>query len=203
MAKHMHPRNVRASDSIDVQALKHDDFKVRRGFPTVREMAKLCLSAVLIVFGVVILVRNDTLVGALVCTLVGGLMLYLGRSIEKQQKVINATEFMNALFSSALSKDYQFCLIAREDGGMIYFDRGFQKAFPEFMLGDRRDLAGLCNHYQVDANVAERLGSIISSGKQGELQLAIPARADSPSQTFSVTCEPIARPKGYVLVRGK
>jgi hypothetical protein len=196
------PKNVRASDMIEL-SLPGDDFIVRKRFPSIRQMAQICLAAVIVVFGVVILVRNDTIVGALVCVLVGSIMLHLGRNIEKQQKVINATEFMNALFSSALCKGHKFCFVARKDGRVVYVDRGFQEVFPDFMDQPQRELAAFINIYNLSSDVSGKLIEMVASGSDGQLLLSAATGANKINQTMNVTCESIVRPKGYVLVRGK
>ncbi|MCE2927291.1 MAG: hypothetical protein LW823_06605 [Rickettsiales bacterium] len=197
------PQNVRASDRPELSNPAGDDFVVRRRFPSVRQMAQICLAAVIVVFGVVILVRNDTLVGSLICVLVGSIMLHLGRNIEKQQKVINATEYMNALFSSALCKGYKFCFVARKDGAIVYLDRGFQEVFPDFMEQPRRELSALSEVYNLSSDVSSKLTEIVTAGSDGQLLLTAATGANKISQTMNVTCETITRPKGYVLVRGK
>lgn len=197
------PQNVRASDRLDLANPKQDDFVVRRRFPTVREMAQICLAAIIVVLGVTILVRNETLLGSLLCVVVGTVTLYLGRHIEKQQKVINATEFMNALFSSALCRGQKFCCIVRADGEIVYLDRGFQELFPEYMEQAKRELDLLFSMHDVAAEHRNRLTSLIANSSDGQVAFSAPTGSNRITQSLTVTVEPILRPKGYSLVRGK
>lgn len=197
------PQNVRASDRKDLtNPSGKDDFVIRRRFPSVRQMAQLCLLSVIVVLGVSIIVSNDTMLGALICILVGSIMLYLGRSIERQQKVINATEFMNALFSSALCRNHRFCAVVREDGEIIYLDRGFQEMFPDFMEQPSRDLATFIKISEIPDNHGSNLTSLITSGGVGQAAFSVPIGSNKISDSITVTVEPIARPKGFSLVRG-
>ncbi len=197
------PKNVRASDRLDLGNQEEEGFVVRKRFLSIRKMAQLCLSGVIIVLGVVILLRNDTLVGSLLCVVVGSMLLYLGRVIEKQQMIINATEFMNAVYSSALCKGYTFSFIVRSKGAIIYLDRGFQELFPDFIVQPDRELSTLCDIYQFKPEIAARLTDHVRSGTEGALDFDLAAGSNRAQQVIRVTCEPIARPKGYVLVRGK
>jgi hypothetical protein len=197
------PKNVRASDRLDLGHQEEDGFVVRKRFPSVRKMAQLCLSGLIIVLGVTVLLRNDTLIGSLICISVGSVMLYLGRTLEKQQNVINATEFMNAVFSSALCKGYRFCFIARANGNIIYLDRGFQELFPDFMSQSERELSVFCETQQLRPDVAAKLTELVRTHAEASLEMTALIGSNRVVQILTITCEPITRPKGYVLVRGK
>jgi hypothetical protein len=195
------PQNIRASDRKDLANPSAGDFVVRTHFPSARHMVRLMLGAFIVVFGVVVLVRNDTLVGSLMCVLVGSIMLSLGRTIEKHRAIINATEFMNAIFSSVLCNGYRFCTIIGQDGSIIYFDRGFQDVFPEFVAQPKREIDVLLSLYMPDSAQAERFRQVAAGG--ASYTLTIPAGSNQVAQSFEVSSEPVPRPKGYVLLRGK
>jgi hypothetical protein len=197
------PQNVRASDRVDLANPQGDDFVVRRRFPSVRQMAQICVAAVVVVLGVTILVRNETLLGSLLCVVVGSITLYLGRHVEKQQRVINATEFMNALFSSSLCRNHKFCTIVRKDGEIVYLDRGFQELFPEYVDQPKRELDLLLGMHEVTQEHRNKLASLISSGGEGTVSFTAPTGSNKIMQLLNVTVEPIIRPKGYSLVRGR
>ncbi len=197
------PKNVRASDRPELSNPQGQDFIVRRRFPSVRQMAQLCLASVIVVLGVTLLVRNDTLLGSLMCMLVGSIMLYLGRNIEKQQKVVNATEFMNALFSCALCHGYKFCMIVRQDGEIMYLDRGFQEIFPDFMGQPKRNLEALIQTQSLPDDTANALKRALATPKDDHFAITVASGSNKVVQALSIQSEPISRPKGYVLLRGK
>jgi len=197
------PHNVRASDRADLSNPGNEDFVVRKRFPSVRTMAQICVAAVIIVLGVALLVRNDTLLGSLLCVVVGSITLYLGRHIEKQQKILNATEFMNALFSSAVCRNHKFCIIVNQEGEIVYLDRGFQELFPEYMEQPKRELDLLLGMHDVAQEYRSKIFSLISGNVDGQVTFTAPTGSNRISQTINVIVEPIMRPKGFSLVRGK
>jgi len=50
-------------------------------------------------------------------------------SMHHYNDIIMATEFQNAIFSSAAKVNTEFCLIVRNDGSLVYADNGFNNYF--------------------------------------------------------------------------
>lgn len=196
-------KNVRASDRKDFTGLPKSEFVIRKRLPTRAQVYRLFLALVIIVLGTAIIVYNDTLLGAVICTLLGVIMLYFGRQIEKLQGIIHATEFMNAIFSSALSKKYKFCAVVRKDGEIVYINRPFQERFPEFTEQPTRTLEQLFALHGVSTQDAEKVTALVTNTHEGMAAVAAQAGNPRTQQSMIFMVEPVDRPRGFSLLRGQ
>lgn len=194
-------RNFRVSDRSNLAADRPEGFIFRKRSPMVTWVARLFLWGVIAPLGVWLIVHYDTLNAALFCVAVGAIVHLLGRHIGQLKRILHNTEFLNTLFSSALGDRYAFCAVARQDGEIIYADHKFQELFPAFMQASDRSVAGLFDSAQVEATPRASLLESIAKARQAEIHLQ--CVLDGNAQTLSFAVEPIAKPKGFVLLRGR
>lgn len=195
------PHNVRASDRSDLLSSQREDFVARKRDVTLKKIYNICLAALITVLGVAILVYNNTLLGSMMCVIVGSITLSLGRQIEKQQKVLHATEFMNALFASVIGSGSLFCMVVRADGEIMYLNRGTQDMFPTFLDQPVRHLDLLLSMHNVPEEHRGKIAALIAQQNAEKIGVTI-EDGEKKSRAITLSIEPILRPKGFTLIRG-
>jgi hypothetical protein len=198
------PVNIRASDRSDFLDASRSDFIVRKRPFSKRLAYSLCIWSIVVVLGVVWLVLNNTLFGSLMCVVVGSITLALARQIEHLQNMLQATEFLNALLSSALGKHYSFDMVAKLDGEIVYVNRPFQEMFPEFLALPARTVGAFFDMCQVPQDRGQTVINQLNQSIDATTTLdMVCGGAQKQARSVTLTVEPIARPSGFVLIRGK
>lgn len=192
----------RASDTDALLYLKQADFVNRNRDGYIKKLLRFSFASIIAFIGVFLIVYNDTLPLAILCVFVGSVGLVLGKHIEKQKNVIRTTEFINALFSSIIAVDYDFTMIVNTQGTMVYGNRGVRDLFPVFMEAPTRTIDDLFAQQNLAAEERARMTQSIADLKNDETTLAF-THAEHGSRTIKITAEPIARPTGFVLIRGR
>lgn len=198
------PVNIRASDRKDFLDTNRSDFIVRKRPFSKRLAYSLVIWAIVVVVGVGWLVVNNTLFGSLMCVVIGSITLALARQIENLQNMLQATEFLNALLSSALGKHYSFDMIAKNNGEIVYVNRPFQEMFPEFLALPTRTVGAFLEMCQIPTARAETIVSQLGQSTDSTTTLdMVYGGAQKQARSVTLALEPIARPGGFVLIRGK
>lgn len=195
--------HFRVSDRIDLVAATRDDFVARKRITLVQWLYRIFLWAGVVPLGVALIVYYDALWGAMLCVLVGMVVYVLAQQILRLQRMLHNTEFLNALFSSALNRHHAFCAVAKKDGELVYANQTFQALFPGFMERPERTVTALLENGKVEAS---RRSPLLESIRQGnEIAVTIPFAIGNESQPrpFVLSVDPIAKPSGFVLLRGK
>lgn len=195
--------SIRLGDRRDLITADVKDFTVRRR-TTAQQIYSLFIAAILIIVGVSIIVYNNTLLGALICFVVGSVMYFTASQFERLKNALQNTEFMNAMFTAALGMYHKFCVIVRQNGEIIYFDRGFQATFPHLTGGDnKRTLETWLEMYSVSYADAQTVTAMVSQGSNGKHTFPIGGGIHKKPHTITLAVEAIPRPSGFILLRGK
>jgi hypothetical protein len=110
---------------------------------------------------------------------------------------------MNALFSSALGKGHAFTCIVKTSGDIVFYDRPFQAIFPDYIAQETRTLLSMFDLYNVPEGDRDTLRKFMAENTGGSLSTSIKA-AEQPEKTaISFHLEPIERPTGFFILRGK
>ena len=192
------PNNSRASELGDVLMSDTTGFVIRKR-TGISLFFHLFQCACMVMLGTVLLVYYKSLMG---CVLVIALGLSFGlivQNLEKNKKMKDALEFMNALFSSAVGKGYQFCFIVKNTGEIAFYNRPFQAIFPDYIAQKTRTLDALLHLYHIPMADQEKLLKMVADKTEGLLPTTI-GEAERP---ITLEIEPIERPTGFFLIRGK
>jgi hypothetical protein len=112
-------------------------------------------------------------------------------------------EFMNALFSSAIGKGYLFACIVKISGEIVFYNRPFQAIFPGYTAQDTRTLKALLDLYNVPEGDRDSLRKFMTENSGGSIATTINAKAQTEKTSITFHLEPIERPTGFFLLRGK
>ena len=123
-------------------------------------------------------------------------------AILSARKLSMSAEFQNAMFASAARIGSRFCLVAHKNGTIAYIDQGFQTFFPHFSAGDSRTINSLLVYANIPEGLAHKIVSIMQKNTSDSVILEIKDE-DGKGMELFVTIDPITRPKGYFIIRGR
>lgn len=187
---------------INLSSNNPRDFVLRRRLPTLLQLFIIFLSVVLVGISVVISVADKIALITIIFILGGATSWYVMVLLQRSRDQLLATEFQNALFASALGMNHKFCFILKRDGNIIYQDRSFQDMFPDFIRQPRRTLDMLLDYGRVNNEDKEK---IFQGIEQGDYEKVI-FDVRGPTGIYEkivMSMEPILRPSGFVLMRGR
>jgi PAS domain-containing protein len=185
---------------IDHPASRYPDFVVRKPGTTLVKMFFCFFALSLTGVAMALLVHDPEWLVSILLIVLGAASYYAGLQVHRNRESQRASEFQNALFASALSRGWRFCLIAAKDGTIVYANPGFQSLFQYPQEGYR--LEEWLTAAKTRGEDRKALLSLIDNG--GGVQ--IPLRMEGSSQramALLMSVEPIERPKGFFLLRAR
>lgn len=125
----------RYSDKYDVFK-KQPDFIVRKHVASTLKIFLIFLSAFAIILGLsyyTIVNEGSTkyLDFGMIILIFISLCFYVNHSLKDANQIINAAEFQNAIFASALRAGYEICAVFTIDGDFLYYNNSFYKIFAQ------------------------------------------------------------------------
>ncbi len=194
--------NSRTSDLGEILTSGSTGFAVRKR-TGIGMVFHLFLLACMVVMGAALLIYYQSPKGCLLAVAIGLSLGLIAQNLEKYKKSNQSLEFMNALFSSALGKGYQFCCVVKVTGDLVFYNRPFQALFPLYVTQKTRSLTKLMELYHFPENDRAALTTLIETNAPGTMTTHIRSSTDDPAQAITLTIEPIERPTGFFLIRGK
>lgn len=161
------------------------------------------LLACMIILGASLLVYYQSPEGCFLAVAIGLCFAFVAQNLERLKKVKQALEFMNALFSSALGKGYQFVFIVKNTGDVVFYNRPFQAVFPTYVGTKDRTLETLLATYQMPQEHQEKLKALMSANTEGMITTVLREQSASSGLSVTLYVEPIERPTGFFIIRGK
>ncbi len=157
----------------------------------------------IVILGASFLVYYSSIEGCLLVTAIGFSFALVAHNLERLKKVKESLEFMNALFSSALGKGYQFCCIVKFSGELVFYNRPFQSVFPDYMNQQVRTLDALLTLYQMPQDQRTALNNIMTEKTDGTISTTLQSQSSGTAMPMTLEIEKIERPTGFFLLRGK
>ena len=178
------------------------DFVVRRRNHAVMQWLIVSLSFIMVSLSVTLMVADRLTITSALFVIIGIACWYVSMQMQHNRDLLNATEFQNALFASALGIGHKFCMIVSREGMVVYFDRPFQATFPDYMRQPERTFDLFLSQGHVGDGDKEKLTTALKQGTYEKIAFNIRC-AGGEIRKMSVTVEPILRPSGYMLIRGR
>lgn len=196
------PKNLRAVDQEVFSEKGRKDFSNREHGSNTYRMFELVAAIIVIVLGTYILVTTKSLILGSVFLIAGLVLFAFAKQTEKNKIILERSEFLNALLASVAGAGQKFVCIATTKGQIAYFNNGFQKHFPQMIEMDKRMISKLFSTYKVaDAKKKAILEAVKKGGKK-TVDVEIITATAKKAQKMKITVEPIARPAGFVIIRG-
>jgi len=184
-------------EDLDSRPSPYKDFARRKRLPTLNEQFLLYLAMSVTAIGLILMINHKLALIAVLLTVIGLASFYVTAQTNRNRNLVFATEFQNALFASALTRDCRFCLIVGKDGAIVYRNQALAAHFMTLKPG-----AGLQDwlaQQKVSSADSARILESISKGAEEELAVSIEDRDSQLPMRLSV--EPILRPAGFMLLR--
>lgn len=178
------------------------DFIVRRRSPAVLTLAVVLFGTLIACIGIAFTIDDRTHLMMLLFSLIGAAAWYATLTVQRSYDLLMATEFQNALFSSAIGINHKFCLIIKQDGVITYLDRAFQDMFPNFLRQSNRTVDSWLEHGKVSREDREEIMAAIDRGGFGRAIFVMRSAGDEYHKIV-MSVEPILRPHGFILLRGR
>jgi hypothetical protein len=197
------PKNLRAAEQELFTFKNRSDVKKRNHASNRQTLIDLVISAFLIFAGTAILTHMQTLVGAAITFGAGVALLIFAKRSAATKLVIERSEFLNALLSSALAAKYKFCaIVTQSDGQIVYLNSGFQATFPKMLDFPKRTLTKLYSTYGISPDKAKSITAAVKKAASKEVSVEVINDKTKKPQKIKLVIEPIARPSGFILIRG-
>ena len=120
---------------------------------------------------------------------------------QRQRDLVTHAEFQNAMFAAAASTASRFSMILRRDGGVVYSDPGFRNLFPDLGRGETGSLELLARRGWLTREAHLALSNGLTQQRKEQIVTTITLRGDT--QKCVLTLEPLPKPKGYYVLRGR
>lgn len=181
------------------------DFIIRRRILPVWQLVLLFLLSFSILF--VVTTNAEMLGGAFgiglaIFAVIGPLTWFTVYFSQQNRDMLLAAEFQNALFSAAARLKSTFVMIVKQDGTIFYFDRGFQKVFPETSRRGTLMIDKLFSSQQISKMESEKLLGAIEQGRAETVFVHL-QDANGKSQKVIINIDPLPRPSGFYIIRGR
>lgn len=179
-----------------------DDFKTRERLPTILQFT--LTSAVIFGLLTIIYFASKSATTFLILTgilmlISAGISVYL---IQKDRDMLIATEFQNAIFSSAINIGNEFYFITHNDSQIVYYNHGVRRIVPGFDKNRRFDIDNFIIAASLNDDDANRLTGALSQSTPSQIVITITNKEQVP-QAFMLSIDPISRPANYFLIRGR
>lgn len=193
----------RSSDNIPEE--NNGDFIIRKNIMPVWQLVILfavCFSVLFFVATNPQMLGGTIGQGLAIFAIIGPLTWFTIYFSQQNRDMLLAAEFQNALFTAATRIKSRFVMIVKQDGTIFYFDRGFQKLFPETSSRGTLGIDKLFNTQQITPAEAEKLYYALESGEQQTVFIHLP-NEDGSMQKVIITIDPLQRPAGFFILRGR
>lgn len=181
------------------------DFIVRRRILPVWQLLLLFVLSFTVLF--VVATNAEMLGGSLglalaIFAVIGPLTWFTVYFSQQNRDMLLAAEFQNALFSAAARLKSKFVMIVKQDGTIFYYDRGFQKVFPETSGRGTLMIDKIFNASQISTVEAEKLFRALEEGTAETVFVHLP-NEEGEEQKVIITVDPLPRPSGFYILRGR
>jgi len=177
------------------------DFVIRKRTPTILQLVIIFLSVLLIATSISLAAQDRMQMLVIIFLMILVVGWYVIVVVQRNRDLVLATEFQNALFASALGLNNKFCMIIKRDGNIVYIDRAFQEMFPEFLRQPRRTIDLLMEYGKVSREDSDKVFAAIEQGVYSKVVFDI--RGANQQHNMIMAIEPIMRPSGFILLRGR
>ncbi len=178
------------------------EFVTRERSPSILQLSLLFVGTVLASVTLSVLVTSPVLLAVILIALFSVLGFYVITTIQRNRDLVLATEFQNALFTSALGSNNKFCIIIKNDGTLTYMDRAFNDLFSDFVKLPYRHIDALLKYGQVEQEECDKIYAAIEHNVNDSIVFTINASDNKPHKIV-MNIEPITRPTGYILLRAR
>ena len=134
--------------------------------------------------------------------IIGSLCLYVYINNQRHLDLVMTTEYQNLLFAQGIALGNQFSIFVRRNGTIVYANKGLSEVFGAYSTANSQALEQIFEQGGVSTPDRARIMEAIFTNAPDRIAFPVTA-ADGSVVNYIVTIEPIPRPAGYVLLRGR
>ncbi|MFO1241803.1 MAG: PAS domain-containing protein [Rickettsiales bacterium] len=138
---------------------------------------------------------------ALTILIFGGLTLVSLLGMQRLLDLVLSVEFQNAIFSSTITRKFDFTMIIDHEGAIAYYDQGFRNYFPEIPSAGRA-IDQLLNRAGIIGEKEREILAAIYAGNTGDFLMDVPLD-ENRTRRFHITFAPVIRPVGFYVIQGR
>lgn len=161
----------------------------------------ITIAVIFTLFFVPDMLGSPLLSALLSTTLLGALCFYVVYRKQQSLDLVMATEYQNMLYAQALSLGSIFCIIVHRDGSIVYANSGVSEIFPNMTQNNSEGLNGIMERSGISKIDRDRIMHAIYNSSPE--QVVLPMAKHDQVRTFVFNLEPLNRPSGYTLIRGR
>jgi hypothetical protein len=193
----------RSSDIVNED--ESGEFIVRKSLPGIWQLGLLffvCFSVLYFVATHASFFGGNFGIALAIFSVIGPLTWFTLYYHQRSRDMVLAAEFQNALFSAAIRLKSHFCLIVKQNGTVFYYDRGFQRVFPETANRGVLLLEKILSPHYLTPQEARKLDYALEHN-HSETVMARIHHPGGESREMVITVDPIPRPSGFFILRGR
>lgn len=120
---------------------------------------------------------------------------------QRNNDLLLATEFQNMIYASAAEVGTLFCIIAKRDGSTVHAGRSLAKLFNYFPYPTVQALDG----FYIESHLPKFDQAKINEALQQDIPKSFLVKINTASGVMDtvISVEPLARPAGYYVIRGR
>jgi hypothetical protein len=156
---------------------------------------------VLLAIGVLDLLRGTSyspMAGLLIIVIMS---VYIVVLKQRDFDLVMNTEYLNMLLAQGVALGGSFYYFVKRDGTVAYVDDGMRKLFPHVASAESQPIDRIFEHGQMLMSDRERLKAAILECKAE--RLVAPLVVAGKTVDYWLTIDPLPRPAGMLLVRGR
>lgn len=191
------------SNELHHQVEQEPDFAVRRQSGLLWPTVLLIMSSFFVLFSLAWMLpveHNGGLFAAMLGAVLSASLIYGMLRLQNQRDLLLVSEFQNAMLASAARVQSRFCLICTRDGGIVYFDPGFQRLFPS-AVKRTQSLDDLVLEETFPMELRQEVNQFLQAEKGG--MMVIPLTTTEGTKKYVLHLDLLPKPKGYFLLRGR
>ena len=193
---------IRYSDTALKIDKKATDFVSRKYNPSVLLVIMLFFGALIVGIGVTSLLLTPFQMIVALTIVMGALGLFVIIELQRLRDMVVAAEYQNAMFASALGYNSKFCIIIKREGTVVYMNGGLYKMFPDLSRERQPSISNLLKMAKVGTVEREKVLDMIQRGVEDRMALDLRS-SDNRTHQLMLTVKPIARPSGFLIIRGR
>ena len=134
--------------------------------------------------------------------MLGLLCAYTVVRLQRCLDLLTTTEYQNLLFSQSLACGTSFYLLVRRNGAIVHVHSGLGALFANANYSDSRALETIFSQGGMGKDDRERILGAIHNHLSERIVFSM-TLPSGDEKSYMLTVEPLARPAGYLLVRGR
>lgn len=180
------------------------EFIPRKNKPILWTLAAVYFIALIVLFASNVIASYGgqlAIAGTMVLIVIGALVTHSLLQKQRNEDLVQSTEFLNALLVGAAGANYRFFLILRSDRTVMYSSYGIRRLYPQLYSQAQNPLETFLDSSGMLKEDKERIYDALYHGTTDRFSTLMEHREGQ--EQFFLTVSPLDRPEGYFVLRAR